>query len=223
MNLKRMYELVLASESPRRRELLTNAGFKFQVHPSKISETLKENLTIDEQILDIAIMKARASVQSLPPTKANANLQSRLVLAADTMVVLDQRPLGKPASAADAVFTLRRMSGRAHWVKTSVCLIDENQKICESWIETTEVAFHSLSDQDIETYVNSGEPMDKAGSYGIQGRGGDFVAHISGSYTNVVGLPMESVVEKLATLFKLFPTHTPRALPQWQQRSRIQR
>lgn len=215
MNSERMYELVLASESPRRRELLTDAGFKFQVHPSKISETLKENLTIDEQILDIAVQKARSSVQALPPMKT----APRLVLAADTMVVLDQRPLGKPQSISDAVFTLRQMSGRTHDVKTSVCLIDENQKICESWIETTEVAFRSLSDSEIESYVKGGEPMDKAGSYGIQGLGGEFVARISGSYTNVVGLPMESVVEKLAKLFHVFPITTPRPLPQWQPRS----
>ncbi len=206
-----MYELVLASESPRRRELLTNAGFKFQVHPSKISETLEENLTVDEQILDIAVRKARASVQSLDRTQGG----SRLVIAADTMVVLDERPLGKPESAADAIATLISLSGRTHLVKTSVCLLDENSKIPKSWIETTEVAFRSLSEREIQDYVKSGHPLDKAGSYGIQGGGGDFVDAVRGSYTNVVGLPMESLVGNLARWFGVTPTATPAPLPQW--------
>lgn len=210
-----MYELVLASESPRRRELLTNAGFKFQVHPSKISETLEENLTVDEQILDIAVRKARASVQTLDRTEG----ASRLVIAADTMVVLDERPLGKPLSPEDAVQTLHALSGRTHLVKTSVCLFDENSKIPKSWIETTEVAFRSLSDDEIRFYVGSGHPLDKAGSYGIQGGGGDFVAKISGSYTNVVGLPMETLVENLATWFGVTPTSTPGPLPTWDLRN----
>lgn len=211
-----MYELVLASESPRRRELLTNAGFKFQVHPSKISETPEENLTVDEQILDIAVRKARASVQSLDRTQGG----SRLVIAADTMVVLDERPLGKPESAADAVATLVSLSGRTHLVKTSVCLLDDNSKFPKSWIETTEVAFRSLSEREIQDYVDSGHPMDKAGSYGIQGGGGDFVASIRGSYTNVVGLPMESLIENFARWFGVTPTSTPAPLPQWQVRRR---
>lgn len=215
LNLTRMYELVLASESPRRRELLTDAGFKFQVHPSKISETLEENLTVDEQILDIAIRKARASVQTLNTTQGPV----RLVLAADTMVILDQRPLGKPTDPTDAIKTLKSLSGRDHLVKTSVCLLDEKTKIPMSWIETTTVSFRSLSAREIEDYVKSGEPLDKAGSYGIQGDGGQFVAEIRGSYTNVVGLPMESVIHRLDVNFGLRPTRAPLPLPQWIPRS----
>lgn len=210
-----MYELVLASESPRRRELLTDAGFKFQVHPSKISETLEENLTVDEQILDIAVRKARASVQTLDRTEG----PPRLVLAADTMVILDEMPLGKPADPAEAVRMLRALSDRTHEVKTSVCLLDENSGIPESWIETTEVAFRSLSEREIEAYVKSGEPLDKAGSYGIQDGGGAFVAAVRGSYTNVVGLPMESLIEKLARRFGVRPVRAGSPLPEWRGRA----
>lgn len=207
-----MYELVLASESPRRRELLTAAGFHFTVHPSKISETLEENLTIDEQILDIAHRKAQTSVQSLPRYQG----PERLVLAADTMVVLDQKALGKPESHFEAIQTLKLLSGRVHEVKTAVCLWPENSKMPVSYIETTEVTFFTLSTDDIEKYVLTNEPMDKAGSYGIQGLAKPFVGSISGSYTNVVGLPMESLVKKLREEFKLLPTKPVSAMPVWE-------
>lgn len=208
------YELVLASESPRRRELLKNAGFQFTVHPSKISETLEENLTIDEQILDIARKKTWTSVRSLSPTKA----LPRLVLGADTMVVLDNRPLGKPEGPEEALRTLRLLSGRSHWVKTAVCLVPENSQNEKSWIETTQVTFRSLSEAEIQAYVQTGEALDKAGSYGIQGGAGQFVEQVLGSYTNVVGLPMESLIENLALHFSMSSSLKTPVLPQWQQK-----
>lgn len=193
------YELILASESPRRRQLLTEAGFHFMLHPSKISETLKENLNVDDQILDIARRKAEASMKSLTPTKG----LPRVVLAADTMVILDQSPLGKPSSKENAAEMLRLLSGRAHEVKTAICLMDEKSLNETSWVETTNVIFRELSESEIQAYVQSGDPMDKAGSYGIQGPAGQFVSSIEGSFSNVMGLPMESLLPVLNEKFNL--------------------
>lgn len=183
-----MYKLILASQSPRRKDLLKKAGIKFIALPANISETPDKNLNLDEQILQIATDKALACLEQNNYLKS----QNNLVLSADTMVIVDGVCFGKPENKAEAVNYLKLLSGRGHLVKTALCLI--NCKTFEQIkeITTTEVFFRTLTEEEIQTYVNSGEPMDKAGGYGIQGLGGTFISHYQGPFDNVVGLSMES-------------------------------
>lgn len=192
-----MLQLVLASESPRRKTLLTEAGFSFHVFPVKVSENLEKNLTVDEQIIAIARKKALASFEQYKPL----NSGHFLLLSADTMVVFDNQPLGKPENPAEACQFLRQLSGKTHFVKTAIYLVEgihesgNNRVVKQDYgLETTAVHFRPLGEQEIQAYVQSGEPMDKAGAYGIQGAAGKFVEKIEGHFDNVVGLPM--------TLFK---------------------
>lgn len=193
------HQLILASQSPRRRQLLREAGFLFDIFSVKVSENLEKNLTLDEQIVDIARRKAEASVSLYKPLKS----QSYLFLSADTVVVLDNQVLGKPESAEQATEFLRALSGREHWVLTAVYLVQcqvlesdhpnlrQLQKVSTDFgLEKTKVNFRPISNKEILEYVESGEPMDKAGAYGIQGTGGRFVEKLSGPYDNVVGLPV---------------------------------
>jgi septum formation protein len=184
-----MTPLILASESPRRRQLLAEAGFKFSVVPVKVSEIPDKNLNIHDQILDIAGRKVRA---------AFADLKSRhpgpfLVLSADTEVIFNHAPLGKPIDAQDAHRILRLLSGRAHQVLTAVAIIDSRTGREYSQVETTQILFKKLTDAEISAYIQTGDPMDKAGAYGIQSGGAHFVEKIEGPFDNVVGLPMEVV------------------------------
>lgn len=189
--------LILASESPRRKDLLARAGFLFHVFSVQVSENLEKNLTIDEQILTIARRKAQASWQTYKSLKN----EPFLMIAADTMVVVEGRPLGKPQNEQQAFEFLKLLSGRAHEVKTAVVLVEgpegnlDNLKMRQA-IETTQVIFRPLSDREIRDYIETGEPMDKAGAYGIQSLGGNFVEKFIGSYDNVIGLPVE-VVKRL--------------------------
>lgn len=183
-----MYKLILASQSPRRKDLLAKAGFKFITLPANISETPDKNLNLDEQILKIAEDKALACLEQNNSLKSN----NYLVLSADTMVIVDGEPFGKPSDKAQATSYLQLLSGRGHQVKTALCLINCKtfEQACE--LTTTDVFFRSLSPEEIQRYVESGEPMDKAGAYGIQGLGGTFIARYVGPFDNVVGLSMES-------------------------------
>ncbi|PWU20351.1 MAG: septum formation protein Maf [Bdellovibrio sp.] len=187
------FELVLASASPRRRQLLSEAGFKFIVHPSKISETLEENLIIEDQILDLAGRKARAAMAELLPLRSNPFL----VVAADTMVVHKGLPFGKPQDEQEAFLILRRLSGAIHRVYTALSVMDSVSQSETTHLEATDVEFRPLTDNEIYEYIATGEPMDKAGAYGMQGAGGKFVARYSGSYSNIVGLPMEAFLSVL--------------------------
>lgn len=174
--------LVLASSSPRRRELLANAGIRFDVQPAHIDETQHPGEAPNAYAARLAREKARA-IAALRPKDA--------VLGADTIVLVDGRVLGKPSDAADAVRMLRQLSGRSHEVRTAVCLV-ANGTICEH-VETTCVRFNELSGEEIEAYVNTGEPMDKAGAYAIQGGASRWIPNIEGDYFNVVGLPVAAV------------------------------
>lgn len=184
-----MTPLILASASPRRRELLQKAGYNFDVVPAKVSEIPDKNLNANDQILDIARRKARATLAQVKLHKP----EPFVILAADTEVILDKDPLGKPESPEDAHRMLRLLSGQAHRVITGVCVIDSRtgQEISQS--ETTLVFFRHLTDQEIWNYIGTGEPMDKAGAYGIQGQGGRLVERYEGSFDNIVGLPMNLV------------------------------
>lgn len=189
-----MYKLVLASESPRRRELLQQAGYIFDVVPVKVSEIPDKNLNVNEQILDIARRKARAAFARLQTGESSPFV----LLSADTEVIFNGGPLGKPRDEEDAARLLRLLSGRTHEVKTAICLIESPSGEEISQIETTEVRFRTLSDQEISDYIATGEPMDKAGAYGIQGLGGKFVEKFTGSFDNVVGLPVDLLRRLLA-------------------------
>ena len=178
--------LILASGSPRRRELLTRAGYAFDVEPADVDESRLPDELPSDYVLRLAMLKA-VTVCSGPEDE-------RFVLAADTIVVLDNDVLGKPQGRDDAVMMLQRLSGRSHEVLTGVALVCGGAR-CSGMVKT-EVALIDLDDQTIATYVATGESFDKAGAYGIQGLASRFVDRINGSYTNVVGLPMV-LVERL--------------------------
>ena len=168
--------IVLASKSPRRKEILKELGYDFIVCPAKKDEVFDLSLGLDEALKKVAESKAK---------EVREFYSDSIIISADTIVCLDQKILGKPKS------------NRRHQVKTGVCIIYKNQTFLR--VETTDVYFKKLTEQDIISYVNSGKCMDKAGSYGIQEC--DFVDHIEGDYTNVVGLPkyvVESIMKDVA-------------------------
>lgn len=191
-----MLKLVLASQSPRRKELLEKAGFSPLVLPVKLSETPDKNLSLNDQILKIARDKGLACLEEYKYLK-NGNY---LVLSADTVVCVDDSFLGKPENHEQARQFLTQLSGRSHEVKTAVFLSNckKNQQV--EWLVTTKVYFRNLTSTEIENYIQTDEPFDKAGGYGIQGLAGAFVEKIEGSFSNVVGLPVETVVEKIKEL-----------------------
>lgn len=178
---------VLASSSPRRRDLLSVAGFDFEVIPSHVPEIHEPGESPAAYVSRLSQSKAAA---------ISAQLPDAWVLAADTTVVLDESLLEKPVDAADAARMLAAIAGRAHLVYTGVTLQNSSRGICDTRVAESEVRMLPLSHEDIAWYVATGEPMDKAGAYAAQGIGALFIDSIHGSYTNVVGLP-------LATLFQM--------------------
>jgi septum formation protein len=178
--------LVLASASPRRQELLRNAGITFEVQPANIPEDPLPGEAAKDYVERLAGEKALAI--------ANQRQQD-VVLGADTVVVVDGQLLGKPSDAADAARMLRMLSGRKHEVITGVCVVVRGQPSVAS--ETTRVTMSELSDKDVAEYVASGEPMDKAGAYAIQGIASRWIPSIEGDYSNVVGLPVALVFRML--------------------------
>ncbi|WP_114418791.1 Maf family protein [Marinospirillum perlucidum] len=190
-----LQHLVLASASPRRKELLyqLQPGLQLTIQPAAIDESLVGQEAGEDLVRRLAIAKAHRIASSL-----DSSLAGYPVLAADTEVVLDGRPLGKPGSREAAVELLSRLSGRFHEVKTGMALVKGS-----TWLDavvTTRVFFRELSRDEIQAYVATGEPDDKAGGYGIQGRGAALVEKIEGSYSNVVGLPLETLTQLLAQL-----------------------
>lgn len=173
-------KLVLASASPRRREILNNLGYDFTVRPSNAEEIIDGNQTPAETVESLASQKA----QSVALSAAD----DEIVLGADTVVVYDGKILGKPTDKKDAENMLHTLSGKIHEVYTGVCLADRNG-VLNCFSVCTKVKFYPLSDDEITRYIDSGEPMDKAGSYGIQGKGCYLIEGIEGDYFNVVGLP----------------------------------
>ncbi|MCM0612699.1 septum formation inhibitor Maf [Marinobacter sediminum] len=182
-----MAPIVLASASPRRSELLQQIGLVFTVQPADIDETPESGESAEHYVERLAREKALAVSAKEPGT---------LVLGSDTSVVLNGTILGKPAGKDEAITMLRALSGATHQVMTAVAIASGEH--CESLLVTTEVRFRALADDEIEAYVASGEPMDKAGSYGIQGLGGIFVSELRGSYSAVVGLPLQETAALLA-------------------------
>ncbi len=181
--------LILASASPRRSELLQNAGIPFTVEPAHIAEQPFSGESPFEYAQRLARDKARTVF---------ARHSDNVVLGADTVVEVDEYLLEKPQDPADAARMLRLLSGRAHQVITGVCLFARDYERTEA--EITEVRFSTLSESEIAGYVESGEPMDKAGAYGIQGMASRWVERIDGCYFNVVGLPVPRVYRMLQAL-----------------------
>ena len=160
-------KIILASNSPRRRDLMSKAGLEFEVIPAECEEIAEPGAT-----------------------------------PADTVVAVGDTILGKPRDREDAFSMLKALSGREHCVYTGVALLSLDQRVNESFVSCTKVKFYDLTDREIEEYINTGEPFDKAGAYGIQGKGGLLVEGISGDYNNVVGLPVAELVRKLSVYEK---------------------
>lgn len=172
-------KIILASASPRRRELLAQAGFEFEVITSDVDEVVDPRLTPEMLVMSLAKQKAQAVA---------VNYEDCVVIGSDTVVVLDGRVLGKPRDEADAVSMLESLSGRTHEVYTGVCIAYGGETHC--FFECTRVKFCKLEAEQIKAYVETKEPMDKAGAYGIQGKGCVLVEGIEGDYFNVVGFPV---------------------------------
>jgi septum formation protein len=184
-----MLQIVLASQSPRRRDLLERSGFDHRVQSVKVSEIIEQNLNPVKLASHLATQKAEACLNE----HKLLNQKGFLILGADTLVALNGKNLGKPESEAEAFEFLDLLSGKIHQVVTAFCLIEtESGRKIVSHDETL-VEFRKLSEQEIREYIATGEPMDKAGAYAIQGLGNKLVKEFKGSWSNVVGLPMEKL------------------------------
>ncbi|MCH9694392.1 MAG: Maf family protein [Gammaproteobacteria bacterium] len=182
------HTIILASTSPRRREILASLGLEFDIHRVDVDETPRHNEAPDDMVQRLARAKAAAADVA----------DSDIVIGADTAVVLGDLVLGKPRNEQESVEMLLQLSGRTHTVMTGVAVRSNAES--QSIVTATDVQFREIGRDEAHRYWQSGEPSDKAGSYGIQGLGGMFVAGISGSYSGVVGLPVFETVELLRAL-----------------------
>lgn len=178
--------LILASQSPRRKELLTMAGLDYSCIPSHVEETVPDDTPAERIPLLLSAQKAQDVFDAHPDD---------LVIGADTVVAVRDLVLGKPEDAEEAADMLRALSGRTHTVYTGVTLLDRNGT--ESFCSGTKVTFYDLTEEEIAWYVSTGEPMDKAGAYGIQGHGCILVRRIEGDYFTIVGLPVAETVRRI--------------------------
>ncbi len=176
-------QLVLASASPRRKELLQQIGLDFQVIPSRANEEILAGETPEEHVIRLSIDKATEVAN-------RQNVLGRWFIGSDTIVLSDNQILGKPRDHSHATEMLQQLSGREHQVLSGYAIIDQQNGKRKVEAVSTKVWFRNLTADEIERYIATGEPMDKAGAYAIQGFGVSFVARIDGSYTNVVGLPL---------------------------------
>lgn len=197
--MARKSKLILASVSPRRAEILRNAGFDFEVVPAHANESRRPNEAATDYVRRLAEEKARMAGGQLSDKLAQG---STVIIGADTVVVIDGEILGKPSSAANAREMLRRLSGKTHEVYTGLAVLQGNGAAIRTAVETTRVTFAALSEKEIEDYIATGEPCDKAGAYAIQGRGGKFISRIEGCYFNVMGLPLARLYATLRDLNK---------------------
>ena len=182
------HAIILASNSPRRRELLAQIGLAFTVAPTDVDERVRPGESPQGYAERLALDKARA---------AALRVKAGIVIAADTIVVAGGTILGKPADAEDARRMLKELSGREHEVVTGLAVMDTTTGRTSVRMSTTKVCFRTLSEREITAYIATGEPLDKAGAYGIQERGALLVDRIEGCYTNVVGLPLSLLGEML--------------------------
>lgn len=184
--------LILASQSPRRRELLALTGIPFLVDAPEVDESC--TLGARDAVLELCRRKALAAASKHP---------GKVILASDTLVAVDDVPLGKPADEADAFRMLRSLADRWHQVYTGVCVVSSSGEVCAD-VDATDVRFCSMSDETIRAYIATNEPMDKAGAYALQGIAGLWIEEIRGSHTNVIGLPM-TLTRKLLEQCGLHP------------------
>ncbi len=188
-----MRRFVLASQSPRRKEILDEVGVKHIQIPSSEDETLSENLTPEQYVMEIALLKGASVAKNLK--------EGHIVISADTIVVSEGKILGKPKCEVDALDMLMSLSGKWHDVYTGYCVINTDDANSCSKYEKTRVKFRSFTKREAQKYVASGESMDKAGGYGIQGKGRLLVEKIDGDYFNVVGLPICALAKMLMDEF----------------------
>lgn len=181
-----MQRLVLASKSPRRKELLDLLQIPFEIIVSEIDETINLKGDLKKEIENLAYRKAQ---------KVFETNQDAIVVGSDTIVVIDNEVLGKPKDKKDAFRMLKMLSGNTHEVITGVCLLSKSKK--DTFSSTTKVKFNDLSDEEIEEYLNTKEPYDKAGAYAIQGLGAKYINSIEGDYYTVMGLPIAEVYKRL--------------------------
>lgn len=180
------YQLVLCSSSPRRQDILKNSGYNILIDSPKISEILEKNINIDLALEKIARQKAMASVYAKKTDK------KYLIIGADTIVFFQDQVFGKPQNEAEAHKILSFLSGKTHEVKTAFSLLDVSAQVFVSHTETTQVSFKILSEKIITNYIQTGEPMDKAGAYGFQEKGRSLVKNIQGDSDNVIGFPLRA-------------------------------
>lgn len=183
--------LILASQSPRRVDLLTEAGYSFEAIPADVDEAMDASLSPPELTCANGALKARHVAVSHPEA---------IVLGADTLVYIDEAPLGKPANLDDALAMVSRLSGRTHQVCTGVALVCPALDLDQTFHVITDVTFRDLGEPELRDYLTKIDPLDKAGGYAAQEHGELIIAHTDGSWTNVVGLPMDEVAEKLSPL-----------------------
>ena len=181
-----MKKIILASSSPRRKELLTTAGIEFEIHVKEVDESVPDGTPPADAAKMTAARKAAAVAEDYADC---------VVIGADTIVVANGKILGKPKDEADAESMLRMLSGIEHEVITGVCIIRNGTP--ETFAQISKVKFYDLTDEEISAYVATKEPMDKAGAYGIQGLGCKLVEHIEGDYFNIVGLPVAEVCRRI--------------------------
>lgn len=198
MRTDRAPHLVLASASPRRRDLLARAGFDFEVVTPHVNEVAPARLTLLEATSWNALRKGLEVARRYPDD---------VVLAADTLVALEHTLIGKPADRAEAACILRRLSGRTHLVASGVFVAHLRVGRSQSFTVTSRVTFKKLSDKKIEEYLDEIDPLDKAGAYAAQGKGGAIIVRIAGSRSNVIGLPLEKTRRALAR-FEVRPKRT---------------
>lgn len=186
---------VLASKSPRRKELLKNIGIDACIMPANIDEDLLTGLPPERMVAELSMLKATDVARSFG--------KDTYVIGADTVVCVDGEIFGKPENDTEAKVMLKKLSGRSHEVYTGYCVVNCESGVSVAKCEKTMVYFRSLSDEEIDSYIKTREPMDKAGAYGIQQRGSKFVEKIEGDYFNVVGLPVCALVKLMKEEFDI--------------------
>ncbi len=192
------FNIVLASGSPRRKELLSEIIPEFDIIVSEADEdSIPKMLEPALYVQELAMLKAAASAKNVSSNK------NSIVIGADTVVTLDGKILGKPKDEEDAFNMLKNLSGKKHEVYTGYCVMRLSDCKTLSKAEKTEVFFKQITDEKIQSYIETGEPMDKAGAYGIQGLGGLFIKKINGDYNNVVGLPVSALYDTLEEEFEM--------------------
>lgn len=191
-----MKKIILASGSPRRREILSGAGLDFDVYISGADESSvsPDGITFGVYVQELALLKARDAAKSIDE-------KGHIIISADTIVVLDGEVMGKPKNREDAYSMLKKLSGKSHSVFTGICVWRSDDAFCVCTAQETKVLFKELSDETINRYIMTGESDDKAGAYAVQGKGAALVKKVDGDYLNVVGLPLLKLFEVLENDF----------------------